>query len=339
MGMHRLLGGIVSSVAASKVPTVAIGVVFLLLLAACGGGGGGGSTGSQPGPGPVAPTVVAVTPTDGSSNAALSTPISATFSRSMDAATISGSTIRIRSGGADVTGALAYGTTYQVTISKEVRDLAGTPMSQDFTWQFTTAQSPSGSLAGVLSLDGNIGIDYDSATRTATITTSEIIPLDATTVMAVQTSGDYTTVSYEASTTTAAPGIFSFPSLPDGRYFLIAEKTDSSGTGNRFLGLATVSLLGSPRIVSVVVRNVTPTASTNPLDLLCRECHPTTVTAPGQIRSCIHPSDVVPVKANGPDGNYDLYGRVTCGSCHSAHYPTGELHFCTVTYGTCVQCH
>jgi hypothetical protein len=342
MGMHRLLGGFVSTVAASRILTVAIGFFPLLFLAACGGGGGGGSTGSPPRPSPAAPTVVAVTPTDGSSNTALSTPITVTFSTTMDAATISGSTIRIQSVGVDVTGALAYGTTYQVTISKEVRDLTGTPMSQDFTWQFTTAQAPSGSLAGVLSLDGNLGIHYDNATRTATITTSEIVPLEETTVKAVQTGSDYTTVSYEASTTTAAPGTFSFPSLPDGRYFLIAEKTDSSGTGNQFLGLVTVSLLGFPKVVSVVVRDVTPTASTNRQDLLCRECHPTTVTAPGQVQSCIHPTDLVPVKANGPAGNYDPYGRVTCGSCHSAHYPTGVLHFCKATYDDgilCLQCH
>ncbi len=288
------------------------------------------------------PTVIAVTPLNGTPNAGLSALISATFSTSMDPSTIDGSTVRIQSGGVDVTGGLFYGTTYVVTITTGVRDLSGNRMAQDYTWQFTTEQAPSGSLAGVLTLDGNVGVSYDDPSRTATVKTSGIVSLAGIGVKAVQTSADYATALFEGSSTTAAAGAFSFSSLGDGKYFLNADFTDPGGSGRRYLALGTTSLLGSQKVVAVPVRDVTPTPSASALDAFCRECHPLVPTEPAQIQSCgdhYYPID----NSVSPDaGVLDAYGRITCESCHSNHVPTGTLHFVLEPYedGTlCFRCH
>lgn len=334
--MHRVPGG----------SFLAMGIGLLLILSACGGGGGSSSGGGGGAPPTQGPTVVSVTPANGTSNAALSTPITATFSKEMDPSTINDTTVRIQTGGAEVNGALSYGTAYQVTISKEVRDLSGTPMDQDYTWQFTTLEAPAGSLAGVLSLDGNLGISYDNATRTAAVSLSSILSLEGISVTAVQTNGDYTTVSAEASTTTSAPGTFAYSTLADGRYFLNSEFSVSNpgGSDNQFLALGTVSLLGSAKVVSLEVRDVTPTAEANRLDLYCKECHPLVQAEPGQIVSCSSHSYAIPDTMSPAPGVLDAYERITCRSCHTAHVPTGVLHFCILPYDNglatlCLQCH
>ena len=100
-------------------------------------------------------TVTAISPPDGGTAVATSTPITATFSAAMDAATLTTSTFKLTKGSADVAGAVSYsanvvtftpsaaleaGATYTVTITSGAKDTDGDAISGgSFTWSFTTA--------------------------------------------------------------------------------------------------------------------------------------------------------------------------------------------------------
>ncbi|MEP7056364.1 MAG: ice-binding family protein [Caldimonas sp.] len=107
-----------------------------------------------------APTVTAISPSDGSTGACLTKTVSATFSEPMDAATIGVATFGVTAGGVAVAGTVAYdastqvasfvptnaagfasGTAFVVTVksgSAGVKDLAGNALAADRVWGFTT---------------------------------------------------------------------------------------------------------------------------------------------------------------------------------------------------------
>jgi len=126
------------------------------------------------------PTVTAVTPTNGANGVLTTTAVTVTFSEPMDPATISPSSIQLKTAaGAAVsatvtydsanrratltpTAALALGATYTVVVhgdsgSNAVKDTSGKPMAADFTSTFTTTDgSPPTANAG-LDKNGNEG--------------------------------------------------------------------------------------------------------------------------------------------------------------------------------------
>ncbi len=98
------------------------------------------------------PTVTTTTPSNGATGVAVSTTITATFSKAMDASTITTSTFYLNNG---VTGTVSYDTasrtatftpagnlalsnTYTVTINTGVTDASGSHMAANKTWSFTT---------------------------------------------------------------------------------------------------------------------------------------------------------------------------------------------------------
>ena len=108
----------------------------------------------------VAPTVIAVSPANGSTGVCLTRSVSATFSEPMDASTISATTFRVTDNGVAVAGTVSYDSTsraatfvassptgfaasrpFVVTIaggSAGVKDLAGNGMAVDRVFGFTT---------------------------------------------------------------------------------------------------------------------------------------------------------------------------------------------------------
>jgi len=100
-----------------------------------------------------APTVSLTSPANAATEVAVNTVITATFSETMDGATIAQDTFIVNDGTSDIAGTvtysdttatftpsanLAYGTTYTVTILSTVTDLAGNAMSANASWSFTT---------------------------------------------------------------------------------------------------------------------------------------------------------------------------------------------------------
>jgi len=142
----------------------------------------------------------------------------------------------------------------------------------------------------------------------------------------------------EEAVKTGADGTFDFPGVPTGKQFLVAEKRFPSGAVRRVLGVSTVYVTDSPLRVRIRMRDATD------VDTFCLDCHPMKkdVTRRDQIQRDIHPSGIVPKKANKPFGKYDEKGRVTCESCHTVHQDAGFPHFTLASFRDgklCLQCH
>jgi len=142
----------------------------------------------------------------------------------------------------------------------------------------------------------------------------------------------------EAEVKAGADGIFSFPGVAMGKQFLVAEKRFSTGDVRRVLGVSSVYVTDSPVRIQVRMRDATD------VDAFCLDCHPMArdVTRRDQIKRDIHPSGIVPKKANKPSGKFDEKGRVTCESCHTIHQDVGFPHFTLASFRDgklCLQCH
>lgn len=136
----------------------AMALLLGTLATACGGGGDGGRDPILGAPGALAPTVIAVTPAPGATNVPTNTrTITATFSKAMDAATVTAPatftlacptgtprtgavTYAVASNTATLTltGDLPPSTTCTGTITTAAKDSTGTPLAANYTWNFTT---------------------------------------------------------------------------------------------------------------------------------------------------------------------------------------------------------
>jgi hypothetical protein len=102
------------------------------------------------------PEIFLVNPEDGQTNVRVSEPIWFEFTESMDASTINTSTIVVNDGTKNIAGELSidtmifvtftpsqpldHATSYTVTISGEVKDLAGNSLGADYAFSFTTKE-------------------------------------------------------------------------------------------------------------------------------------------------------------------------------------------------------
>ncbi len=105
------------------------------------------------------PIVSSVTPTNGATNVSIKTDISAVFSESLLASSVTTSTFVVSAGSNPVSGtltllgggtvrlspipALSSGMTYSATLTTGVQDLAGNALATPYNWTFTTAPAPS----------------------------------------------------------------------------------------------------------------------------------------------------------------------------------------------------
>src|SRR2546427_194652 len=123
----------------------------------------------------VPPTVTVQAPAPGATGVPLNTTVTASFSKAMNAATITTATFRLRAAGstADVpatvtvnaagtlatltpSSPLGAGTVYTATVAGSVTDIAGTALGTNVAWSFTndvaptvTAQAPTPNATGV----------------------------------------------------------------------------------------------------------------------------------------------------------------------------------------------
>ena len=148
------------------------------------------------------PTVVSSTPSNGAANVAVNAPVTATFSEAMNASTITGSNVTLAptAGGAAIAATVSYNgpskvvtltpssslavsTSYTLTVSTAVKDVAGNSMASPFTAAFTTAAAPdvtSPTITNVTPLNAATGVavnasvvvTFSEAMTAATVTSS-----------------------------------------------------------------------------------------------------------------------------------------------------------------------
>jgi len=188
------------------------------------------------------PTVIFTTPAEGATGVAPGSVVTATLSQDLDPATINGTTFTVNgiSGtvGYDAASrvatfspgaALSYATTYTVTLTSGIRNLAGDAMDADKTWSFTTAAPPDVTPPSVLSVTPTNGTKGVAIKSPLVVVFSE--PIDPATIdgatMTVSDSGGKPvngTVAYNAATTT-----LTFAPLTPLAYFSNFTATISGG--------------------------------------------------------------------------------------------------------------
>src|SRR3989441_149129 len=145
----------------------------------------------------VAPTVTVQAPAPGATGVPLNTTVTASFSKAMNAATITTATFRLRAGGstADVpatvtvnaagtlatltpSSPLGAGTVYTATVAGSVTDIAGTALGTNVAWSFTndvaptvTAQAPTPNATGV-GISTTVTVAFSKPMNAASITTA-----------------------------------------------------------------------------------------------------------------------------------------------------------------------
>jgi hypothetical protein len=105
----------------------------------------------------IVPTVTATDPVNNAIDVALNQTVTADFSTIMDAATINTTTFTLKQGATVIPGTVSYsgttasfnptnslviGTIYTATITNGAKNVVGTPLANDYVWNFTTILAP-----------------------------------------------------------------------------------------------------------------------------------------------------------------------------------------------------
>lgn len=141
------------------------------------------------------PTASSTNPENGATNVAVDSVITAVFSETMDASTITTDTFKVSDSNGNIDGTvtysettatftpssnLAYSTTYTVTITTGVKDASGNTISSDYSWNFTTESAPNSAPVAnagtdqsvqeesLVTLDGSGSSDHDGDSLTYT---------------------------------------------------------------------------------------------------------------------------------------------------------------------------
>ncbi len=132
--------------------TIMIAAFSALLISACSSGGDNNPGGpNNQGPKPL--TISAVTPSDGATSVSVNGSVSATFSKELDATTVTNSSFYLQgvSGSVSVSGStatfkpsapLAEKTSYTLVVTTDVKDIDGQVLSADYMSSFETAVKP-----------------------------------------------------------------------------------------------------------------------------------------------------------------------------------------------------
>jgi hypothetical protein len=132
------------------------------------------------------PTVILTSPLDGGTGTAVDASVSATFSESVQASSLTSNTFTLKKGTIPVNGTVSYlvdtatftplgnlesSQTYTATVTTGVTDLAGNPLAGDFSWNFSTVAGSQTNLV-TSKTPSTLG---ENITFTATVTGSAMI--------------------------------------------------------------------------------------------------------------------------------------------------------------------
>jgi len=172
------------------------------------------------------PIVSSTSPTDGATNVAIATVVTATFSEAMDATTISGTTFTLKTtvGATTVAGTVSYNagtrtatftptsplannTNYTATITTGAKDAAGNAMAANKVWAFTTIPDTTPPIVSSTSpTDGGTNVAITTAVTAIFSEPMNASTIGGTTFTLKTTSGGVPvagSVSYSAGTNTA----------------------------------------------------------------------------------------------------------------------------------------
>lgn len=180
------------------------------------------------------PAVSAVLPVNAATGVARNTNIVATFSRQMDAATITDTTFTLKRGTTPVAGVVTYtgntatfnptgdllaSTVYTATITTGVKDLEGIALSVAETWEFTTGTTsdtaaptvistiPANSSTGV-TISGNVAVTFSEAMNPTTVTATTFTLKQGTTPVAGVVTSVGSTATFNPTSTLAASTVY-----------------------------------------------------------------------------------------------------------------------------------
>ncbi len=168
-----------------------------------------------------APFVVSVAPSANATSVPVTTKMISTFNEEIKGESLSSTTFIVKTGSSTIPGTisvsggivtftpsalLSSGTLYNITVTKEVKDAAGNPMTADFSWSFTTlADVTAPTVSSVLpaanatAVQTNIkpSVTFSEPMNNSTITTSSILLKQGSTSLAgtVSVSGNTATFS------------------------------------------------------------------------------------------------------------------------------------------------
>ncbi len=141
-----------------------------------------------------APTVISTSPTNNATGVLLNKIVTATFSEAMNPLTITATTFTLNQGTTVIAGTVTYaGTTasfapsvalepntiYTGTITTGVTNVAGVPMSYNYTWTFTTLSTAAPTVISTDPLNNATGVPLNK-----TVTATFSMPMDPLTVTA-----------------------------------------------------------------------------------------------------------------------------------------------------------
>ncbi len=222
-----------------------------------------------------APTVLSTTPAPGAIGVPINQVVSATFSEAMNPATINSTTFTLVGPSGTITpqsvtynattfvatfitsGNLAYGA-YKATISTGAQDLAGTGLSTNYSWSFTTIDGPS--VVSTVPVNGATGVPVVNQPLIATFNEAIACATPATDFLvtgpgATAVAGSIACAGSVATFTPSNP--LAFGTLYTAT--VTTGITNTSGTplsGNYVWNFITVPATSAPTVISTVPANL-----------------------------------------------------------------------------------
>jgi hypothetical protein len=179
----------------------------------------------------IPPTVTLTDPLNLATGVASDKKITATFSKTMDASTITGATFTLKQGTAPISGLVSYSglvatftpsstlasnTLYTATVSTGAKDLAGNALENDYVWSFTTAvvNPPTVTLTDPLNLATGVALNkiltatFSKTMDASTISSSTFIVMKGTTAVPGFVSYSGTTATFTPSSSLSSNTLY-----------------------------------------------------------------------------------------------------------------------------------
>ena len=170
----------------------------------------------------VAPMVISTDPVNNATDVALNKTVTATFNMAMDPLTINATTFTVKQGANTIAGTVSYtgstasfnntvpftaNTVYTATITTGAKNLAGTPLANNYTWTFTTGSNLAPTVISTDPANNAINVPLSKIITATFSTPMDPLTINFTTFTVTRSGGIPVagTVTYSGSTATFTP--------------------------------------------------------------------------------------------------------------------------------------